>query len=316
MTTGARGGRILVLDHAFGDDLEVEREIATAHGHDLVAGQARDEGQAAELMRTYDPDAVLVQFAPVSAPVLAAASRLRGVVRYGVGLDNVDTTAAVERGIVVARVPDYCVEEVADHAWALLLALHRRLPALAAAVSSGEWDWRAGGPVPRLRGRRLGLLGYGRIARAVAARARASGLDVQAHDPYAAEADVPLLGLDELLRASHMLSLHLPLTEETRGVLGARELELLPEGAIVVNTARGPLVDEDALLEALDSGRLAGAGVDVLQDEPPTPGHRLLSHPRALVTPHAAWYSEGSVLELRRRAAEAAVAILDGSYEA
>jgi D-3-phosphoglycerate dehydrogenase len=316
VTAGARGGRILVLDHAFGDDLEVEREIATAHGHDLVAGQARDESQAVELMRTYDPDAVLVQFAPVSAPVLAAASRVRGVVRYGVGLDNVDTTAAVERGIIVARVADYCVEEVADHAWALLLALHRQLPALAAAVASGEWRWQAGGPIPRLRGRRLGLVGYGRIARAVAQRARASGVEVHANDPNAAEADVPLLALDDLLRASDMLSLHLPLTEETRHLLGARELALLPEGAIVVNTARGPLVDEGALLDALDSGRLAGAGLDVLAREPPEPGHPLRSHPRALVTPHAAWYSEGSILELRRRTAEAAVAILAGTYEA
>lgn len=306
--------RVLVGDQNFGDGAAVERELAAAAGAELAVADCGTEEEVAAALERHRPDALLVQFAPVGARALAAAGPLRAIVRVGVGVDNVDIRAAAAAGIAVGRVPDYCVDEVADHTLALLLAVERRLVALAGAAAAGRWDFRAGGPVRRLRGRTLGLVGFGRIGRAVEARARALGLRVAVHDPWAEDlGDTERVeALDDLLGRADVLSLHMPLTEETRGLVGARELSLLPEGAVVLNTARGGLVDEQALADALRSGRLRGAGLDVLAEEPPAPGHPLLGMPNVVLTPHAAFYSEEAVLELRRRSVETALALLAG----
>jgi D-3-phosphoglycerate dehydrogenase len=298
--------RILVTDQNFGDDAAVERALVDAAGGSLALESCEGEEDVAAALRRHRPDAVLVQFAPVGRRALEEADGLRAIVRYGVGLDNVDTAAAGEAGIAVGRVPDYCIAEVADHTIALLLAVERGIVDLARQTAGGGWDFSVAAPVRRLGTLTLGLVGFGRIARAVAARAEALGLTVVAHDPEYSES----LDLDELLARADVLSVHVPLTDETRGLIGARELALLPEGAIVLNTARGALVDEAALLEALRSGRLRGAGLDVLEDEPPAADHPLRHACGVVLTPHAAWFSESAVLDLRRKAVETAIELL------
>jgi D-3-phosphoglycerate dehydrogenase / 2-oxoglutarate reductase len=297
--------RILISDQNFGDDASVERSLAEAVGAEVVVASCRSEEDVAAALESNRPDVLLVQFAPVGARALAAADGLAAIVRYGVGLDNVDVIAARSAGIAVAAIPDYCVEEVADHTIGLVLAIERGIVELAEQTRVGGWDFRAAGPVRRLRGRTLGLVGLGQIARAVAKRAAAFGLLVHAYDPNVPDADAATL--DDLLRQADILSLHVPLTDETRGLLGRRELALLPPGAIVINTARGGLVDEDALAEALAGGRLRGAGLDVLSAEPPGPEHPLRYAPGVVLTPHAAWFSEAAVLDLRRKAVEKAM---------
>jgi D-3-phosphoglycerate dehydrogenase / 2-oxoglutarate reductase len=297
--------RILISDQNFGDDAGIERSLVEAVGGELVVAACRSEADVAEALAAHRPDAMLVQFAPVGARALAAANGLAAIVRYGVGLDNVDVRAAEGAGIAVAAVPDYCVDEVADHTIALLLAVERGIVGLAAETAAGAWDFRVAGPVRRLRGRTLALLGFGRIARAVAERAAGFGFRVVAFDPGVADANVQ--SLEELLQQADVLSVHVPLTDVTRGLVGARELDLLPSGAVVLNTSRGGILDEDALVDALGTGRLRGAGLDVLADEPPPPDHPLRALPNVVLTPHAAWFSQTAVVELRRKAVETAL---------
>ena len=297
--------RILISDQNFGDDAGIERSLVEAVGGELVVAACRSEADVAEALAAHRPDAMLVQFAPVGERALAAANGLAAIVRYGVGLDNVDVRAAEGAGIAVAAVPDYCVDEVADHTIALLLAVERGIVGLAAETAAGAWDFRVAGPVRRLRGRTLALLGFGRIARAVAERAAGFGFRVVAFDPGVADANVQ--SLEELLQQADVLSVHVPLTDVTRGLVGARELDLLPSGAVVLNTSRGGILDEDALVDALVTGRLRGAGVDVLADEPPPPDHPLRALPNVVLTPHAAWFSQTAVVELRRKAVETAL---------
>jgi D-3-phosphoglycerate dehydrogenase / 2-oxoglutarate reductase len=264
-----------------------------------------------------DDVVALVSFAPVTAEDLERLPALRIVATPSVGFDHVDVAAATTRGVWVANVPDYCVEEMADHALALLLALVRGVVELDRDVRSGGWHYEAAGPLFRIGDIRLGVVGFGRIGRALAARARALGMEVRAHDPAVADDLIAAAGalptaLDELLRSSNAISLHAPLTEETRGLVGREELELLPAGSFVVNVSRGALVDTAAVLDALAGGRLAGAALDVLEVEPPTPDSAAPAAPRLIVTPHAGWYSERAEAEVMRRSAEAVRDVLAG----
>jgi D-3-phosphoglycerate dehydrogenase / 2-oxoglutarate reductase len=268
-----------------------------------------------------DDVAALVSFAPVTTEDLERLPALRVVSTPSVGFDHVDVPAATARGVWVCNVPDYCVEEMADHALALLLALVRGIVELDRSVRAGRWDYEAAGPLHRLSDLRLGVVGLGRIGRALAARGRALGMEVCAHDPLLADEEIAAAGvrpaqLDDLLRTSHAISVHAPLTEETRGLIGRAELALLPEGAFLVNVARGALVDEDAVLEALAGGKLAGAALDVLEVEPPSTQAPAPVGPRLVVTPHAGWYSERAEEEVLRRAAEAVRDVLAGGRPA
>ena len=251
----------------------------------------------------------LLSFEPVTAADFARLPLLRVIGTPSVGLDHVDVDEATRRGVWVCNVPDYCVEEMADHALALLLALVRGVVELDRSVRSGAWLYDAAGPLLRVSEVRLGVIGFGRIGRAVVARGRALGMEVWAHDPLVPNDDIASGGarpaaLDDLLRASTAISLHAPLTPETRGMIRARELALLPAGAYVVNVARGGLVDSDALLHALESGRLGGVALDVLDVEPPSPSVPAPQSSRLVVTPHAGWYSERAEDEVHRRAIE------------
>jgi D-3-phosphoglycerate dehydrogenase len=241
------------------------------------------------------------------------------IIRVGIGYDSVDVASATEQGIIVCNVPEYCVEEVADHALALLLAASRHLARQDRWIREGRWDRTGIKPAWRLRGSVLGLVAFGRTARALATKVLGLGLEVLAFDRYVEEdvADsygVTLVELDELLRRSDLISVHAPLTEATRHLLGEREFELMKPGAVLVNTSRGPIVDEKALVRAVRDGRLLGAGLDVLEREPLPPDSPLLELDNVIVTPHVAGYSEESVGDLYRGACEIAIDVLQGRW--
>lgn len=269
---------------------------------DAVAALARDVGAVAILSRQ----------GPVDRAVMQAAPCLRIVARHGVGVDDVDVAEAARRGIVVTRAPGSNTQAVAEHTLAMILALAKRLPALSAQVAAGEWR-RGSDKVRDIAGLRLGLLGFGAIAQAVAPLAQAFGMQVAALGRSSLAGSVTAVAdLPALLARSDVLSLHLPYSPATRHIIGRAELAALPEGAIVINTARGGLIDEAALLEALESGHVSGAGLDVFQDEPPASAHPLRGHPAVIATPHVAGVTDGSLVNMGVMAAECIVAVLTG----
>jgi D-3-phosphoglycerate dehydrogenase len=234
------------------------------------------------------------------------------VIRYGIGYDNVDLDAATRLGIRVCNIPDYGADTVADHTVTCVLTLLRKIQHFDRAIRRGEWPSAPElAPIRSMAETTVGLLGTGRIGQAVARRLAPFGFEVIAYDPYAkpddlADSPITLVELDELFRRSHVLSLHAPATPETTGIINAQNLAAMPAGAVLVNTSRGALVDQDALLDALDSGHLAGAALDVFQPEPLPVDHPLRSQPNTVLTPHAAFYSEKSIRDLQRLAAEEA----------
>jgi D-3-phosphoglycerate dehydrogenase len=305
---------IVIIDHGVVGDREVERRVLETEGHEVVDTQALGLGveQAFDLAVERDAAAILAgPIIPLDRDHLERLDGCRAVVRYGVGLDNVDVDAAQELGIAVGNVPEYGHEEISNHAIALLLALSRKLPAFDAAVRRGGTGIPAPQSIRRLSHGTLGLVGLGRIGRRVAEKARAFGMSVVAYDPYATAASgVELVELDELLARADILSLHVPLTPETRHMIAARELALLRPGALVINIGRGGLVDEDALVGALRSGHVAGAALDVTEIEPLPLDSPLLEAPNVILTPHVAWVSDVALEDLKRLTAEAALRLL------
>jgi D-3-phosphoglycerate dehydrogenase len=254
---------------------------------------------------------------PVTAAVLEAARQCRVVARYGVGLDNIDVARAGELGILVTNVPTFCEDEVAEHALALILALTRNVVQFARQTAAGGWDNAAFGPMRRLRGQVLGIVGYGALGRSLAIRARALGMRViiytRTKPPGETDAALTFVAsLDELLRQADVVSLHVPLTQCTHDLIGAREIAHMKRGALLINTSRGAVVNSDALADALVSGHLGGAGLDVMAGEPPATDDRLLALDQVIVTPHAAFFSAESTLALRRGAAQSVADVLAG----
>lgn len=266
-------------------------------------------------------DAVINQFVEVDADLIEAMPRCLLIVRYGVGYDSIDVGAATQAGICVANVPDYGTQEVALHAISLLLAVHRRLLQYDTELRQGRWlkGPQAVPPIPRLKGLTLGLVGLGRIGRAVAAYAESFGLHRLTYDPYisrsaAMEVSAVLVDYATLLRQSDFVTFHTPLSQETRHLLGEAEIELMKPTAVVINTSRGAVVDTLALARALHARRLAGAGIDVFEQEPLKPNHPLRTAPNTILTPHVAWYSEESTLALKRRVAEEVARVAQGEW--
>lgn len=306
--------KVVVTDSVF-PHLETERRVLAEVGAELVALQARRDDELLEAVQ--DADALLVCFAPVTRRVVEAARRCKVIARYGIGVDNVDVQAATSRGILVTNVPDYCVEEVSDHALALLLACARRVVWLDRTVRAGRWDARDAVPVRRLSGQTLGLVGFGKIPRLLARKARGLGLRVLAFDPYVDPSAMRELGVEPaelrpLLERSDYVSLHAPLTPQTEGLVDEAALRWMKPTAYLINTARGRIVDERALVAALERGWIAGAALDVLPTEPPPADHPLRKLPNVILTPHVAFYSEESLQELQRKAAEEVVRVLTG----
>ena len=303
---------VAVLDEGYGS-YAIEHDVLASAGATL---EVRPCGGRADAVRTAvrDAVAVLVRETPVDAAAIGGADRLRAIVRYGVGVDNIDLDAAAARRIYVANVPDYATEEVSDQALALLLAVVRRVVTRDRAVRAGAWNVARSEPMYRLAGKTLGLIGYGRIGRAFHRKARALGFArTLVFDPGC---EVPpesaeLTDVPTICRRAEVISLHAPLTRATRHVIGAAELALMKPTAVLVNASRGGLIDEAALAAALAEGRLFGAGLDVFEREPPV-GSPLLDRPEVVLSDHTGWYSEESVADLQRRAAEEVVRVLRG----
>jgi D-3-phosphoglycerate dehydrogenase len=302
--------KAVVTDHHYTDIGAATRVLADAD-IELVVCACHGEDDALEAGR--DADAVINQHVPVTARMLAAWPRCRGVVHFGKGVDNIDVDAATERGIWVANVRDANWDEVSNHVLALLLAWARGLPSFDRGVRAGEWSYRLAVPRHRLAGQTLGIVGFGDIGRMLAAKARALGLHVLAYTRHPTTADhVTFVGLDDLLRHADYVSLHVPLATATTHLIGARELALMKRSAFLINTSRGRVIDQAALVAALREGRIAGAGLDVTDPEPPTADDPLLALDNVVLTPHAAWYSEESREHVTVHAARDVVRILRG----
>ncbi|MBX6425745.1 MAG: C-terminal binding protein [Variibacter sp.] len=264
-----------------------------------------------------DADAILVTYAKLTAELIKQCTRCKAIGRFGLGVDNIDLAAAKEMGITVTYVPDYCLHEVSDHTMALLLALARKIPFSNKLVQEGRWEMPAVVPIYRLAGRVLGLLGFGNIPRTMVPKAKAFGLKVITHDPYVAAEhlkalDVENVSFDELLARSDFISVHAPLTPQTRGLLNGAAFAKMKPGVMIVNTARGPLIDQQALVEALDSGKVAGAALDVLEVEPPPKDLALLGRDNVILSPHTAFYSVDALDELQSKAASDVARVLSG----
>lgn len=307
--------KVLITDHVW-PSTDPERAVLEAGGASVVVAPDGEEATLVELAR--DADAIMTCFAQVTENVVRAAEQCVVIGRFGVGVDNIAVNTATEMGIAVTYVPDYCVDEVSDHVMALLHAWNRKIALFDRSVKERGWGSQ---PLTmrmmRLRGKAIGIVGFGRIGQAVAAKARAFGLNILAADPVVSAATVEDLGgrlvdLPLLLAESDFVSLHTPLTDATRNLVGRKELAMMKPEAFLINAARGPLVDEVALYEALTGNIIAGAGLDVMVDNTPPQDHPLLSLDNIIITPHVAFFSQESTLELEQRAAAEVVSVIHG----
>jgi len=308
--------KVIITDHSF-PSIDLQRSIVESAGFRLEQAQPICKTEQEVIERCQDAEVLLVQWAPVTRKVLQALPRVKCIVRYGVGVNNFDLEAARELGVVAANVPDFCVDEVSDHALAMILSLGRRMPQDHNHIVHGGWGINPFRPIPAFSDLCLGLVGFGQIARRVAHKAQAFGFTVIAYDPYVApdlfaDAGVTRVDFAGLVAAADIISLHCPLTAETTHIINHDAIAKMKPGAILVNTSRGPVVNETDLIAALESGRVGGAGLDVFEEEPLPAGSRLRGFANVILTSHAASVSEKAVATLQIKAAEAARDFLQG----
>lgn len=305
--------KVVITDANF-PDLSIEREMAADANIELEIAQAETPSEVIESAR--DADGLLTQYVEIPREVFKEIPDLQVIGRYGIGVDSVDISAATEMGVRVLNVPAYCVDEVSSHAMALILACARKVPQFDSAVETGTWDWTLGKPIHRTAGSTLGLVGFGKIAKAVTKKATGMGLECLVYDPFVTEEEISEGGgqkveFETLLLESDFLSVHVPLTDQTESLFDERAFERMKESAYIINTARGSVIDTEALSRALDDEEIAGAGLDVLPKEPPEQTE-LLERNDVILTPHVAWYSEESLIELRRTITEDVLRVLSG----
>jgi len=307
--------KVAVLGARYGD-LIVETRALHPLGVDISESPGTTEDEI--IAASEGAEIIICGGAPkITAAVIRRLPELKAVVRYGIGVDTVDLAECTKRGIYVANVPDYCIDEVATHALTLILTWSRKLPLAQQTIKSGQWDISALRPLESPRDQVLGLVGFGRIAQALCRMSRAIGFQVWAHDPYVEKSRIQKRGakavsLKHLVRGADFISLHLPLTAKTRHIINAERLRDMKPTSYLINTARGELVDEKALQHALMEGRIGGAGLDVMEHEPPDSDHPLRFSERIVVTPHCAWYTTRSQKELRQKACAEAIRVLRG----
>lgn len=308
--------KVVVTDYEY-DTFAPEKEVLDKLGIELTFEQCKTEEDVIEKCK--DADALINQYAPITRKVIENLEKCKVVSRYGVGFNTIDVDAATEKGIIVGNVTDYCLDEVSDHAMALLLSSVRKITKMNNAVKSGTWDFKVAVPVFRLRGRTLGLVGFGNIPQTVAIKAQAFGLNVIASDPFVSEAiakekNVELVSLDELCERADYISVHVPLNKHTEGMISHEQFNNMKNEAFIFNTARGPIIDEKALIQALQEEKIAGAGLDVLEVEPIDPNNPLLKMDNVLINPHSAFYSIEAEAELKRKTAQNVADVLSGYY--
>jgi D-3-phosphoglycerate dehydrogenase len=309
--------KAVLIDPSSFPSLEPDERILAQAGVKFVFALCQSEDEIIAV--AHDTDILMIVYRNfISRSILENLPDCKAIVRHGIGVDNIDVEAATDLGILVVNNPTYCIEEVSDMAIALLLACTRRIPLLDRAIRAGTWQNALARPGYRIRGSTLGLVGLGRIAQRAAEKAQGLGMAVLAYDPYispqvAEQLGVALVPLDQLLQEADFISLHAPYTDQTRHLIGERELRMMKPNCYLINTARGPLVDTEALVRALDEGWIAGAGLDLIEDVPPMPDdHPLLRFDTVVLTPHAAWYSEEATIELQETCARDAVRVLHG----
>lgn len=306
--------KVVITDFEYGS-LRWEEEAIAEAGAEFVKCQCRSEDDLIAVV--HDADALLVQYAMITRRVMSQMKKCRAIVRYGVGLDCIDVKAATDHGIMVANIPDYGLEDIADHTIALMLNSVRKINQLDQAVHKGKWDYKMAKPLHRLRGKVLGLVGFGNISRMVAAKARVFGLELLVYDPYvkpeiADQHQVKMVDWPTLLQSADILSLHVPVTEQTYHLINSEALAMMKKSSFLINTARGALVDEKALYNSLTQGEIAGVGMDVSEKEPIDPNNQLLSLSNVILTPHSAWYTEEAQESLQIQAAQEIARVLRG----
>ncbi|ADQ06245.1 D-isomer specific 2-hydroxyacid dehydrogenase NAD-binding protein [Caldicellulosiruptor hydrothermalis 108] len=308
--------KVVVTDFEY-SDLRYEEEVFNSAGITLIPAQCRTEDELITVCK--EADGLLSQYAQITRRVIESLPKCKVIGRYGVGVNTIDIEAATEKGICVVNVPDYCMDEVSDHALALILTLARKIVLLNNSVKKGIWDYKISKPIYRLRGKVLGLVGFGRIPRTLAQKAKSIGFNILVYDPYISPNDAEaygakLVSLDELMTQSDFISIHVPLNKETYHLIGPQELKLMKPTAFLINTARGPVIDEKALIEVLLEKRIAGAALDVTEVEPIQSDNPLLKMDNVIITPHVAWYSEEAEAELRTKAAQGIADVLLGYW--
>lgn len=306
--------KVVITDYEY-DDIEREKAIFAQAGLKLAEYQVKGGTALADAVR--DADAVVVQYAEMTGDIIRQMEHCRMIVKYGIGVNNIDATAATQRGIYVCNVPDYGVDEVSNHAVALLLSLARKLPVLQKTLRDGGWGYGRAVPAYRVAGSTLGLVSLGRIPSLVAQKMQGFGVRLLAYDPFvepqrAAQLGVELADFDTLCRESDYISIHCPLTAQTRHLFNKDTFRRMKNTAILVNTARGPVVCEEDLIWALEQGEIAGAGLDVYEQEPLAPDSPLLGMEQLICTGHCAWYTEDAIAALQQKAAEEVVRVLAG----
>ena len=306
--------KTLITDYVW-HSIEPERQVLAEVGAELIAAETGDEAELQTLAPTMD--GILTCWNPVREPVIAAAKKCQVIARYGIGLDNIDVEAATQHGIIVTNVPAYCIDEVSDHAMGLLLACARKISRFDRAVKNGVWDQNIGPEMHRIRGKTLGIVGFGRIAQAIIPKAKAFGLTINVCSPRTdpkriRQHGAKKISFQELLATSDFITIHAPLTVETECMFSVAEFRAMKPTAFLINTARGGIVDTAALTTALQNGDIAGAGLDVLETEPPESDTELLTLENVVVTPHAAFVSQDAILELEVTAARCVAQVLTG----
>ena len=306
--------KVAVTDYVF-PNLEIEKRELKKIGADLIESAGKDEENIIEAAK--DADAILNCYAELTPRVIESLEKCQIIARYGIGVNNVSMPTAIKKGIIVTNVPDYCIEEVSDHALALILACSRKICQLNKNVKSGKWDFKDYRPMYRLKGQTLGIVSFGKIPRRLVEKVSAYKFNIIACDPYidediAAKYNVKLVTLEELLKGSDIITVHAPLTKETKGMFGSEQFKMMKNSAYLINTARGGLIKDNELAQALKEGEIAGAGLDVLEDENVNSHHPLINLENVIITPHSAFYSEQALKDLQYKAVQEVVRVLTG----
>ncbi|MGJ9459624.1 C-terminal binding protein [Oceanobacillus sp. CF4.6] len=304
--------KVVITDHEY-PNLTYEKKVLAHDGIELEIHQCKTEDEVIEVCR--EADGIINLYAPISRRVIESLEKCKIITRYGVGLDTIDLDAATEKGICIGNVPDYGINEVSDHALALIMSLLRKIPFANQTVKNDVWDVNTTKPIRRLSKLTIGLVGFGNIPRRLAEKVKILGLKIVVADPFlpeevAKDHEVELVSLEELCERADVISVHAPLTNSTKGMIGKEQFNLMKKGVYLVNTARGPVVDEEALLEALHNGTVSAVGLDVVENEPIDRNHPFLSMDNVILTPHMAGYSEESAEEMRSKTALGIIDVL------